>query len=155
MFFFFFFSLNRERLSQEIRRSALSPTPNGVTIERSSYSSSRRSTSPTRRPSSPTHRPSSPTRRTMSPERPRSPERSILKSSSKSREPPFDHNGKLEDSYRGVGVGERNGKHNGVIAKDTVVAMDTRVPKLWLNGVVSCKMWYDTCMPKHEGTGGS
>ena len=77
----------------------------------------------------------------MSPERPRSPERSILKSSSssKSREPPFDHNGKLVDSYRGVGVGERNGKHNGVVAKETV-AMDTRVPKLWLNGVVSCKV---------------
>ena len=77
----------------------------------------------------------------MSPERPRSPERSILKSSSssKSREPLFDRNGKLEDSYRGVGVGERNGKHNGVFAKEAVVAMDTRVPKLWLNGVVSSK----------------
>ena len=70
----------RERMSQELRRSTLSPT----TVESKSFtrtsltthSSSRRSTSP--------HRSSSPTRRSLSPSRSgqRSPERSILKSSS-------------------------------------------------------------------------
>ncbi|XP_033632197.1 testis-specific gene 10 protein-like [Asterias rubens] len=71
----------KERISQEFRRSTLSPTiADNSSFTRTSLMSNHNSS--TRRSSSP-HRPSSPTRRALSPSRSgrRSPERSILKSS--------------------------------------------------------------------------
>ncbi|XP_071786802.1 centrosomal protein of 135 kDa-like isoform X1 [Asterias amurensis] len=71
----------KERISQEFRRSTLSPTiADNSSFTRTSLMSNHNSS--TRRSSSP-HRPSSPSRRALSPSRSgrRSPERSILKSS--------------------------------------------------------------------------
>ena len=130
-FLLYFYEPIRERISQEFRRSTLSPTiADNSSFTRTSLMSNHNSS--TRRSSSP-HRPSSPTRRALSPSRSgrRSPERSILKSSPGYRSSSPDRS---TDEYL-------DGFENGVMYKsadkDQGLIM---VPQLSLSRLVSGKM---------------